>query len=180
MSDNRALFDYMQPIPPGKRLIKGVGKNNEALQATGIGSISIRSKVDGEWHDGTLCNVLFVPNLGVNLFSIGATTERGVIASFDNHGVKLTNNGKIVGTGSKIKKRLYQMRFSNHQSSVASTALAARATPNSIQTWHERLGHVNFSTLKKMNLADYVNGLVINNPSDPPPFCEGCVFGKHH
>lgn len=180
MSDNRSLFDTLQPIPPGKRLIKGVGKNNEAHQATGIGNISIRSKVDGVWHNGTLSNVLFVPNLGVNLLSIEATTERGVTASFDKRGVKLTNNGKIVGTGSKIQQRLYKMHFSNHQQNAASAALAANTAQNSIQTWHERLGHIHFSTLKKMNAANFINGLIINNSSDQPPFCEGCVFGKHH
>jgi hypothetical protein len=51
ISDKRSAFDNLKPITPGKCLIKGVGKNNEALQATGIGKISIRSKVDGVWHD---------------------------------------------------------------------------------------------------------------------------------
>ena len=133
MSDIRDLFNNFQSIPPGKRLIKGVGRNNEALQATGIGDISIRRKVDDVWHNGTLHKVLFVPNLGVNLFSIGATTERDIVASFDNYGVKLSNNGKIVGTGSKIQKRLYKMHFLNYQPPAVSAALAARAKPNSIQ-----------------------------------------------
>lgn len=180
MSDIRDLFNNFQQIPPGKRLIKGVGKNNEALHATGVGDIAIRCKVDDVWHNGTLRKVLFVPNLGVNLFSIGAATERDIVASFDNNGVTLSNNGKIVGTGSKIQKRLYKMHFLNYQPPAEYAALAARAKPNSIQIWHERLGHVNFATLKKMNSANFVEGLFIDNSTDTPPFCEGCVFGKHH
>ncbi|XP_057376223.1 uncharacterized protein LOC130697331 [Daphnia carinata] len=101
MTDNRALFTDMKSTQSGKRLIKGVGKDNKALHVTGIGNISIRSNVDGEWHDGILRGVLFVPNLGVNLFSIGAATERGAIASFDKDGVKLEKNGKVVAVGSK-------------------------------------------------------------------------------
>jgi hypothetical protein len=72
------------------------------------------------------------------------------------------------------------MNFSNHQPSAVSAAVVAKKSPSDIQIWHERLGHVNFSTRKKMNSADFVDGLNISNPSDPPPFCEGCVFCKHH
>lgn len=53
MSDNRTLFNNMKPIQLGKRLIKGVGKNNKALQAARIGRISLAIKVDSEWYDGT-------------------------------------------------------------------------------------------------------------------------------
>jgi hypothetical protein len=183
MSDNRDLFHNFQSIPPGKRLIKGVGKNNETLQATGIGDISIRRKVDDFWHNGNLLKVLFVPNLGVNLFSIGATTEHNIVASFDNSGVKLSKNGKIVGTGFKIQKKLYKMHFLNNQLPAiyaAIAALTARAKPKSSQVWHERLGNVNFATFKKMNSISFVEGLFIDNSTDSPPFCEGCVFGKHH
>jgi hypothetical protein len=48
----------VQLIPRGNRIIKGFGKKNEALHATGIGNISIRSKVYGEWHDETLCRFI--------------------------------------------------------------------------------------------------------------------------
>jgi hypothetical protein len=88
------------------------------------------------------------------------------------------NNGKIASNGSKIQKRLYKINFSNHQPSMVSSALVAIKSPPFIQIWHKRLGQVNFSTRKKMNSEDYVDGLVINNSSDP--FCEGCVFFKHH
>jgi hypothetical protein len=90
------------------------------------------------------------------LFSIGETTEHDTVASFDNGDVILCNNEKIVGTGSKIRKRLFKMHFLNYKPPTVSAALAARAKPNSIQIWHERLGHVNFSTLKKMNSASFV------------------------
>jgi hypothetical protein len=90
------------------------------------------------------------------------------------------DNGKIVSNGSKIQKRLYKSNFSNHQPSAVSSALVAKKSPPFIQIWHKRLSHVNFSTRKKMNSEDYDDGLVINNSSDPPPFCEGCVSFKHN
>jgi hypothetical protein len=63
---------------------------------------------------------------------------------------------------------------------VVSAAFVSKKSPPFIQILHERLGHINFSTRKKMNSADFDDGLVINNPSDPPAFCEGCIFCKHH
>jgi hypothetical protein len=72
---------------------------------------------------------------------IGSTTERGLIASFDKHRVKLVNNGKIVGSSSKIQKRLYKSNFSNHQPSAVSAALVSKKSPPFIQIWHERLGY---------------------------------------
>ncbi|XP_046639952.1 uncharacterized protein LOC124321089 [Daphnia pulicaria] len=116
MSDQKSIFQSITPINRGDRAIKSVGKNNEALYATGVGNVIIKTKVNGEWHDGLLRNVLFVPDLGANLFSIGATTERGATATFDKNGMELRKNGKIVATGSRMQK-LYLMHFANCSSS---------------------------------------------------------------
>lgn len=106
MSDQKSIFQTITPIKHGDRAIKGVGKNNEALYAAGNGTVAIKTKVNGEWNDGVLHNVLFVPDLGTNLFSIGATTERGATATFDKNGMELRKKGKVVATGSRIQKKL--------------------------------------------------------------------------
>lgn len=95
-----------------------------------------------------------------------------VTASFEKHRIKLINNGKIVGTGSKFKRDSTKCIFSNQNPNAASAA-----STNSIQTWNKCPGHISFSTLKKMNKGDFFNGLIISNPSDQPPFCGGSVFG---
>ena len=117
------------------------------------------------------------------MFSIFATTEQNIVASFNNSGVKLSNNGKIFGTGFKIQKKFYKMHFLNNQPPAISAALTARAKPKSIRVWHERLGHVNFATLKKMNSASFVEGLFIDNSTDTPPFARDAslvnIIGSH-
>jgi hypothetical protein len=48
MSDQKSIFQTTTPIKHGDRAIKGVGKNNEALYAAGIGTVAIKTKVNRE------------------------------------------------------------------------------------------------------------------------------------
>ena len=48
------------------------------IRAEGTGDFLMRFRVDGLWHDGVLHDVLFIPNLGANLFSVRTAAARGV------------------------------------------------------------------------------------------------------
>lgn len=50
----------------------------------------------------------------------------------------------LLATGIKLTNQCYKMLFK------MPNAQANASTTNSIMLWHERLGHVNFKTLKKM------------------------------
>lgn len=50
--------------------------DNKVLQTAGIGVIDIRVEVNGTLHDRQLSNVLYVPNLSRNLFSVGAVNDK--------------------------------------------------------------------------------------------------------
>ena len=69
MSDQLWMFTVYVPIVPGNWPVNGIG-NNVPLQVYGQGNIPIKTKVNGNWNEGTLKYVIYVPNLGVNLFSI--------------------------------------------------------------------------------------------------------------
>lgn len=96
MTDKRFFFETFQSIKPGNRTIRGIGKDNAFLTARGIGSMRIKRKVGGKWSLGTIHNVLYVPNLGANLFSIGVATQRRVTATFQDDGVTLSKNEKML------------------------------------------------------------------------------------
>lgn len=78
MSDQLHIFNVFTAVTPGDWKIKGIGTNS-ALQVHGYGTFKIRSKVDGIWYDGILEKVLYVPNLGITLFSIGTAADRVVL-----------------------------------------------------------------------------------------------------
>jgi len=60
------------------------------------------------------------------------------------------------------------------------SAIANLASDESLLTWHRRLGHVNFQTLRKMQKEKTVIDLTIKNLEATNPFCKGCVYAKQH
>ena len=99
MTDKRYFFETFQSFQPGNRTIRCIVKDNALLSANGIGSTRIKRKFGGKWSLGIVHNVLYVPNLGANLFSIGVATQRGVTATFQDDGVTLSKNGKNFASG---------------------------------------------------------------------------------
>jgi hypothetical protein len=84
MSDQLHIFNLFTTVTPGDWKIKGIGTNS-ALQVHGYGTVNIHSKVDGIWYDGILEKVLYVPNLGITLFSIGTAADLGCVVTFDKN-----------------------------------------------------------------------------------------------
>ena len=180
MTDQRSLFDTFTAIQPGDRVVRGIGKDNKPLHALGIGEICIERKVNGRLITGKLYAVLYVPNLGVNLFSIGAATQHGVTATFQDNQVTLSKNGKVVAAGTRSNQKLYRLDIVASQFKNDTEDFAALSQDDDIQLWHKRLGHVNFQTIKRMKSKDMIDGMQLNPSSSEQPICEGCIMGKHH
>ena len=49
---------------------------------------------------------------------------------------------------------------------------------NNLQIWHQRLGYLNYDSLKKMARNSTVNGLPKNPPNGTPCFCDDCAVNK--
>ena len=180
MTDQRSLFDTFTAIQPGDRVVRGIGKDNKPLHALGIGEICIERKVNGRLITGKLYAVLYVPNLGVNLFSIGAAKQHGVTATFQDNQVTLSKNGKVVAAGTRSNQKLYRLDIVASQFKNDTEDFAALSQDDDIQLWHKRLGHVNFQTIKRMKSKDMIDGMQLNPSSSKQPICEGCIMGKHH
>ncbi|KAI9555904.1 hypothetical protein GHT06_018428 [Daphnia sinensis] len=80
MTDKRSFFTTFKEIPPGTWKVNGIG--GVQLEARGIGNINVTTLIEGEETKGTFLDVLFVPNLSVNLFSFGSATEAGLEVHF--------------------------------------------------------------------------------------------------
>jgi hypothetical protein len=117
--------------------------------------VRIRSQVNGDWHDGMIHGVLFVPDLGMTLFSIGEATDRGMKAIFDKAGVIITKGEKFVATGDRINKNPYRINILSLQDEALHVS-GFPATRSSLQLWHESLAHVSNSTIQKVLLCSFV------------------------
>lgn len=52
--------------------------NNQTLDVKGVGTIRINKLINDEWHESTITDVLFIPELKKNLFSEGIITATGM------------------------------------------------------------------------------------------------------
>lgn len=145
--------------------------DNSFVKAEGIGSVKIEALIDNKWQPRTLENTLYVPNLGKNLFSVGAVTNRNFKVIFDNKKIEVRNT-RLIAAGTKLPNQCYKMSFK-----TINVEQANIATSDSL-TWHERLGHVNFQTLKNMADNGMIQNLQIKNVDNL--FCESCQYGKIH
>lgn len=111
----------------------------------------------------------YIPGLRKNLFSIEAITSKNMKVFFDNKKIEVYNDRLLV-TGIKQSNQCYKILFKtvvNNQANVS--------TSNTIMLWHERMGHVNFRTLKEMADDGRIPGLQIKNFDGL--FCETCQYG---
>ena len=147
MSDQRWMFSSFYPVHPGSWPVKGIGSDADPLQAAGFGDIHVRVRVNEEWHDGVFSKVLFVPNLGANLFSVGAAASRGVIVSFVGEKVIIARGRKTIAVGASRNRKLYILDAVSKGSGPRLTqapaiSLLSRTVAEPVDLWHHRLGHV--------------------------------------
>ena len=139
MSDQRHLFANFQNISRNTKPIDGIGGTK--LYAHRFGDIKVTRLSGGIRSTGWLMNVLYVPNLTINLVSVGCVTESGLNVVFQDTSVKIMKNNNIVMTGSRIGKTLCRLDISTD------VAITGYFTSNSnltdLDRWHERLAHVN-------------------------------------
>ena len=113
MTDQRQFFDEREfsPIDHGVWPVQGIG--GKKLFARGRGNISIQTRVNGEFRTGTIYDVLYVPNLGVNLLSIPALTSRGMRVMFDGETVRFLRGPNTVAVGTRSGASLYLLDISS-------------------------------------------------------------------
>nr|GFA02955.1 integrase, catalytic region, zinc finger, CCHC-type, peptidase aspartic, catalytic [Tanacetum cinerariifolium] len=141
MTCNRALLtNFVEKFLETVRF----GNNNFAV-ITGYGDVVIGSI--------TIKKVYYVEGLGHNLFSVGQFYDKGLEVAFQKSTCFVRNeDGVDLLTGDR-SSNLYIIAL-NEVASNSSTCLLAKASSSQSWLWHQRLSHLNFST---------INNLVKNN-----------------
>ena len=140
--------------------------------------MSFRAFFDNQPHTGMLKNVLYVPNLEVNLVSICSATEKdNVQILFSENEVLFSKNGKLSIKGKKASNGLYQLDITAIPKSEHNALIVRQTAP--LTTWHERLGHVATKTVQIMASRNLVDGLNLSDTSITT-VCNGCMHGKMH
>jgi hypothetical protein len=82
MTDQRNSISNFTEVPPGSWSVRGIGDSNYPVQ--GYGDVNIWATINGQQKASVLKNVLYVPNIGTNLFSIAAATDLGLRVIFED------------------------------------------------------------------------------------------------
>lgn len=130
------------------------------------GSGSIRTTV------GTMYDVLYMPDIATNLFSITAATNFDLRVTYNNDRVTIRKGKEIVLTGQR-KDGLYLLEIEIVAPS-SETVFVARP----LDEWHRCLGHISNKVIKAMANDNIVEGLEITNRD--ASCCEDCAINKGH
>ena len=142
MTDQRKWVSTFQEVPNGSQVVQIV--DDTQLWMRGCGNIKINRVLNGKLSTGELYNVLYVPNLRQNLFSLGFILEKHIsFVTLPGTCEFQTTNGKKVLEGIQVKK-LYQLSFTM---TILSQAHMAHQISKDSQD-SEWLGHINYLVIQ--------------------------------
>jgi hypothetical protein len=136
--------------------------------------------VNGEHLHGKMRGVLYVPGLGINLYSIGSGTDIGLKVVFDDDTVSFSQDDVVIMEGKREgKKTLYQLNIQAKENHHTVERALSAAQVASLSLWHQRFGHLNHKTVLRMATLGSVAGLALfNDKLHLSTHCRGCLLGK--
>ena len=151
--------------------------SGEVLSTEGKGSLLVSlDNGNGGVTDLILTNVLFAPDLKFNLISTIQLGKKGISTYLmaDDEPAQLVHKGKLVGLAKTINNQ-YVLQTTTISPTEARALTTTNGTKAPIQTWHERLGHLSYPNLLKLN--HLANGVTIEGPI-PEEVCGSCMMGR--
>ena len=113
----------------------------------------------------TLRDCLYVPEIGMNLLSLGRLLKNNVLTHFTTTEVTLSYNQKVLAKGLNERNMLVFQTIAPEQALIAIDA----------QIWHQRMGHLGQNALK--SLPKKVYGCEIKGDFDTSN-CKICIQAK--
>jgi hypothetical protein len=119
-----------------------------------------------------------VPQLSMNLLSVGLITDHNCFVGFNDSScfVQVCRTGALIGTGHRRRgaPSLYILNTLRLPQSSARVSSAASSSTSSFAKWHHRLGHLCGSRLTTL-----INKGCLGHTSLKSNFhCKGCKLGK--
>lgn len=157
--------------------------NDDKIEIRGIGTVKIRSNVNNNFQYCSLFNTLFVPELKENLISINKATISNSAVVFKGDAAKILNKNKDVILEAKRDNGLYiveefkepVLEIGKLESTFKSCDKNSSAN-DSLELWHNRMGHLNVFSLKQLQRENMVKGLP--NFKSLEITCTACIRGK--
>ena len=152
------------------------------VYSEGIGTVQFTPVVNGQKVAPLeFTNVLYVPTLSSNLFSVlYLTMHQSFTILIERDTLHFIRDNKI----------LFQAHVSPSNSAfllgntIPVQQIASLSTssplPLDLSLWHRRLCHQHLAGVKKLLSGNLVTGFRLDSQADPDPVCEACKAGKMH
>ena len=151
------------------------GKNN-SISALGIGTAELHTE---NGLTIRLSNAYYVPEARFNLLSVSSLTSKGAEVAFTNDGARLHFPGIDQPVMAPQLDGLWYIKTlhsKNGQDIGLNAHMANTKKPETLDLWHQRLGHISEDALK--HTAKLTTGLQIKADSSLSAACAGCELGK--
>ena len=149
--------------------------DNRVVQARGKGNIWLDIKDENDYNPARLVDVLYVPDLAKNLFSVSAAAKRGYTFELQQSGcVILDKFRKISGSG-KLQNNLYVLDVNERNEKFHHVNVASNEHLGDL--WHQRFGHLSRNNLRLLRDQKLVSGMDFQSAKESD-CCEGCAYGK--
>jgi hypothetical protein len=162
MTPNSSIFSTKSVLPRPTTIYTANGSH---LDVSHIGSIST--------HRLSISDTCLVPNLSLNLLSVGQLCELGLELHFSKRGcdVQDSQTGHLIGTANKIG-RLFELSSLNLPRTVSATT-PSQSPSTTLNLWHSHLGHASISCIRSLATSGQL-GYVEFESFD----CVACQLGK--
>jgi hypothetical protein len=152
--NDKAAFTDIKRLPKPIQIRIG---DNSTVPAVGIGTVQLLASKNRKIQ---LTGVLYVPTIRTNLLSVSKLTDKGYDVRFSKDGQAIIQKDKSITTAYK-KNSMYQVKVSTCFLLASKPTIQSRKRKPrfSIELWHDRLGHLNFTDIRK--LSDMATGIRI-------------------
>lgn len=167
MCRDRKMFTDLRPMTGNPRVMVGDGRS---LSVTGHGSVRLNVGLSPGQSSCCLKDVLFVPGLSYNLFSVARASEAGAKVEFEHNNFRIKVDETVVAQGRRHHGLYCLIPSSSEYAQVVSG-----------ETWHRRFGHLGNQSLRQLKSQCLVDGLEITGDlGQPLPPCIPCMEGRQH
>ena len=163
---DKTMFHTLKETSGQDKLYMG---NAATAEIKGEGDVILK------WTSGRelkLTNVLYVPELRKSLVSGWLLNKNGFRLVFESDKFVLTKRGLYVGQGYALngmfKLNVVPIKKVNENASTSAYLI------ESSNIWHNRLGHVNFNSMRRLIKLNYIPSFTIESNSK----CPTCVEAK--
>lgn len=143
--------------------------NGAKIRAIGIGQVTVEAFDGKNYLKTTLNNVLHVPQITANLFSVSTALDKGYTMISDGEECRFVKNNEVKAVAVR-KGKMYIMKF-RRSLEIANVGLMV----SGLKAWHGKMVHQDIEQVKnilKRSEIVYELGEELT--------CEPCVQGKQH